>query len=153
MAENRYRPRTMEFESLVRVLVEEHTVMREGLSQMKDAADRHDFKAVANALRELDPIFRQHIADEESQILRLLIAELGVKGAEEEIRVFQQHRPIYRLMQTLADLASKSAEDLEAEQTELNALFLEHTSAEEENIFPKALKCYEGQSNRRSSQE
>ena len=153
MAENRYAPRKMEFESLVRVLVEEHTTMREGLSRMRDAAARHDFRAVAAALKELDQIFRQHIADEESQILRLLIGELGVKGAEEEVRVFQQHRPIYQLMQAVAALASKSAEELEVEQTKLNALFLEHAAAEEERVFPRAMECYKGQPDRRALQE
>jgi len=143
MATRRYVPRQLGFETLVGVLVQEHTKMKEGLSRVKDAAEKRDFEAVSVALRDVDPIFRQHIVDEESTILRLLIGGLGPKGAAEDIRVFQQHRPIYRMMQAVAELASKSATELEAEQAKLNALFLEHTAAEQERVFPKAIKCFE----------
>jgi len=137
--ENRYTPRTMDFESLIRVLVEEHRAMEEGLARVRDAARRDDFRGVSTAMKELDPIFRQHIVDEESQILRLLVGELGVKGAEEEIRVFQQHRPIHRLMEAVSELASKSAPELETEQSKLSSLFMEHTASEERGVFPRAL--------------
>lgn len=116
--------------------------MREGLRRTKEAADKRDFESAALALKQLDVVFRQHIADEEAQILRLLVGELGVKGAEEEIRVFQQHRPIYLLMQSVAELASKEASDLKTEQSRLNTLFDAHTIAEEERVFPRALSCY-----------
>lgn len=136
--EGRYPPRKLELEPLVRILIEEHLVMRGGLLKAKEAATRRDFEAVRNELRKLDPVFRQHIADEESQILGLLVRQLGVKGAEEEIKVFQQHRPIYRLMQKVSELASMSANELEANQAELNELFDRHTKAEEERVFPRA---------------
>jgi hypothetical protein len=142
MPEIRYLPRKLSLDALIRVLVKEHTVMKEGLRRMKEAADRKDFKDVSKALKQLDPVFRQHVADEEAQILRLLVGELGRKGADEEIRVFQQHRPIYRLMQTIAELAPKKAADLEAEQAKLGELFDDHTRAEEQRVFPKALDCY-----------
>lgn len=142
LAEQRFLPRQMDFESLIRVLAEEHKIMAAGLATMKDAATRGDFEEVAASLGALDPIFRQHIADEESQILRLLIGELGVKGAEAEIKVFQQHRPIYELMQLISDLASKSTPELKADQHRLSGLFLEHTSLEEQGVFPKALGMY-----------
>ncbi|MDG7016658.1 MAG: hemerythrin domain-containing protein, partial [Nitrososphaerota archaeon] len=103
-------------EALVRVLIGEHKAMSEGFRRAKVAADKRDFGAVIRELKELEPVFRQHIADEESQILRLLTQELGVKGAEDEIRVFQQHRPIHRLMQAVAELAAKSPAELETEQ-------------------------------------
>jgi hemerythrin-like domain-containing protein len=144
MAEARYAPRKMEFEALVDVLVEEHEVMREGLRRAEDSADRRNYEAVVSIMRKLEPIFRQHIADEEAQILRLLIGELGVKGAEEEIAVFQQHRPIHRLMQIVTELASKSAVELEADQARLDELFSEHTAAEEGSVFPRAMSCYRG---------
>jgi hemerythrin HHE cation binding domain-containing protein len=143
LPENRFAPRSLDFESLVRVLVEEHGLMKEGLGRLRESAERHDYHGAAAALKELDTIFRQHIADEESQILRLLIHELGVKGAEEEIRVFQQHRPIHQLMETVAELASKSAIELEKEQAKLSSLFLEHTALEEGRVFPHALACNE----------
>jgi len=133
----RYPPRNLGLEDLIAVLVSEHAIMKEGLRRAKEATERRDFDSVSKALKELDPIFRQHIADEESQILRLLISKLGVKGAAEEIRVFQQHRPIYRLMEKVARLANLPTAELEADQTELNALFDEHTAAEELHVFPR----------------
>jgi len=145
-----FPPRQMDFESLIRVLVEEHRVMEAGLARVQEAADRSDFAGVAAALTDLEPIFRQHIADEESQILRLLIGELGVAGAEEEIKVFQQHRPIHRLMQLVAELAAKSAVELEHDQHRLNELFLQHTAIEEQGVFPKALGIHRKQRGRQA---
>jgi len=107
--------------------------MGEGLPRTKEAADRKDFDAASRALKQLDGVFRQHIADEEAQIIRLLVGERGVKGAEEEIKVFQQHRPIYRLMQTVAELATKKESELESDQAKLNALFDDHAAAEKES--------------------
>ena len=150
MAERRFLPRQMDFESLIRVLVDEHRVMAAGLSRMREAAAEGDFDAVVAALEELDSVFRQHIADEEAHILRLLIGELGVKGAEAEIKVFQQHRPIHRLMQLVAELASKSAPEIAADQRRLNDLFLEHTSLEEQGVFPRALRIRREQQARRA---
>jgi hemerythrin-like domain-containing protein len=116
--------------------------MEAGLSKMREAAARSDYPAVSAALKELDSIFRQHIADEEAQLLRLLIDNLGVKGAEQEIRVFQQHRPIHRLMELISELAAKSAEELGEEQRKLDELFQQHTALEERGVFPKALGIY-----------
>jgi hypothetical protein len=116
MSGSRFVPRNLPFEDLLKVLVEEHSTMKEGLRQVKEAAERRDFERVSEVLNRLDPIFRQHIADEEGQILRLLVKDLGVEGAKEEIRVFQQHRPIYSLMQAVSDLASKKVAELANEQ-------------------------------------
>jgi hemerythrin-like domain-containing protein len=128
-------------DELVRKLVEEHGRMRELLRQAKEATDMSDFEAVALDLKLLDPVFKQHIADEEAQILRLLIGTLGRKGAEEEIKVFQQHRPIYRLMLTVSELAAENADELRTSQARLNDLFDAHASAEEQRVFPRALSC------------
>ncbi len=133
-----FLPRRMGLESLIRTLVEEHATMKEGISKAREAAEKRDFGALPRILRGLDPLFRQHIVDEESTILRLLIGELGVKGAEEEIKVFQQHRPIYQLMQKISEFASMSAAELQAGQEELRDLFEKHAFAEERIVFPKA---------------
>ncbi len=135
----RYPPRRMELEALVETLVGEHVAMKEGLRRAREAARRRDFDGVSRALRAVDPLFRQHIADEESQILGLLIAKLGVKGAEAEILVFRQHRPIHGLMEKVKELASKSASELEGSQGELDKLFEAHTPAEEATVFPRVL--------------
>ena len=133
-----FLPRRMGLESLITTLVEEHATMREGISKARVAAEKNDFEALARILRELDPLFRQHIADEELTILRLLIGKLGVKGAEEEIGVFQQHRPIYLLMQKISGFAQMSTAELQASQEELRNLFERHAVAEERMVFPKA---------------
>ena len=133
-----FLPRRMGLESLIRTLVEEHATMKEGIYEAREAAERHDFEALAKILRGLDSLFRQHIVDEESTILRLLVGKLGAKGAEEEIRVFQQHRPIYRLMQRISEFASMSTAELQASQEELRDLFEQHAAAEERLVFPRA---------------
>ncbi len=134
----------MELDSLVKTLVGEHVAMREGLGWAREAAHRRDFEGVGRALRAVDQVFRQHIADEESQILGLLIAKLGAKGAEAEILVFRQHRPIYGLMEKVKELASRSAAELEESQEELDNLFETHTLAEEASVFPRALSLRDG---------
>ncbi|MDG6900105.1 MAG: hypothetical protein JRN44_03885 [Nitrososphaerota archaeon] len=133
-----YRPRKMKLEELVATLVGEHMLMGEGLARAREAASRNDYEAVRTELKKLDPVFRQHIADEESHILGLLIGKLGAKGAAEEIKVFQQHRPIYLLMKKAGELASMSDSGLEANQAELKDLFDLHTRAEEGRVFPRA---------------
>ena len=134
----RYAPRKTDLADLIRVLVKEHWVIQDGLEKARRAAMLRDFAGVEAELKELDPIFRQHIADEESTILGLLVRRLGKEGAAEEIRVFQQHRPIYQLMKTVSDLAAKSAPELEASQDELRRLFEQHARAEEGRVFPRA---------------
>ena len=134
----RYPPRKLTLDALIATLIEEHVLMRGCIRRAREAAARKDFEKVREELQKVDPVFRQHIADEEAQILGVLIREVGVKGAEQEIRVFQQHRPIYILMKKASDLASKSTAGLEASQAELEDLFELHTKAEEERVFPRA---------------
>lgn len=133
-----FLPRKMELESLIRTLVGEHTMMKEGLRSAKEDVQKHDYEALARTLKRLDPLFRQHIVDEESTILRLLVGRLGVDGAGEGIRVFRQHGPIYQLMKSIGGFVSMSAEELEARQEELSVLFDRHAAAEEGGVFPKA---------------
>ena len=133
-----FLPRRLELGALIRILVGEHAAMKEGLRSAREAHRRRDSETLARRMKDLDRLFRQHIVDEESTILRLLIGKLGVKGADEEIRVFQQHRPIYRLMERISAFASMSAAELDAHQEELSELFERHTSAEETEVFPKA---------------
>ena len=140
MPDTAVSPRRLELEALIRVLVEEHTRMKEGLGQVRASVARRDFASASLALKGLESVFRQHIADEEAQVLRLLIDRMGVKGASEEIKVFQQHRPIYQLMQKVKELSALSAPELEANQARLAALFDDHTLAEEQRVFPKAIR-------------
>jgi hemerythrin-like domain-containing protein len=137
--QERYLPRKLEIPELIRVLVEEHVVMRNRMREAGEAAGRQDFEAVGAALRALDPVFKQHIADEEAQVLGLLTRSLGVKGAEAEILVFRQHRQIYELMKKVGELAALSSAELRDRQEELQSLFEEHARAEEMEVFPKTV--------------
>ncbi len=141
----RYAPRKLGLQDLVRVLTEEHAVMKAGLERAEEAAKAGDFEGVSRALKETDPVFRQHIADEEATVLGLLIRTLGVKGAESEILVFRQHRPIYQLMEKISELANKSSAELQGSQSELGTLFEQHTLSEEKMVFPNALGLNSGE--------
>lgn len=134
----RYAPRLMDLDSLIELLVIEHGAIREGLNKAREAATRDDFVGVKAELERIDPVFRQHIADEESTVLGVLIRQFGTRGAAEEIRIFQQHRPIYQLMKRLLDLASLSTEELRSKGEELRELFENHAKMEEAGAFPRA---------------
>ncbi len=134
--------RRMEFEDLISTLVSEHGEMKRGLAEVEDAVLRKDFSAASTTLKELDSLFKQHIADEEAQVLRLLIDAYGVKGAEDAIVVFRQHRPIYDLMEEVKKLASLPPGELASKEDELRRLLDEHTLAEETRVFPRAVSTY-----------
>ena len=134
-----FAPRRMELADLVGVLVKEHVKMREGIRRTRTAAGQKDFEEVHRALNDVVLVFRQHVVDEEAQILGLLVAKLGVNGAEAELAVFRQHRPIYLVMQRLGELAERSPAELEADQAMLERLFEEHAALEESRVFPKAV--------------
>ena len=132
----------MEFEELIRVLASEHVQMKSCLVQVEQAVAVREFDSASKALQDLDRIFRQHIADEEAVVLRVLIDVYGVDGASEEIQVFRQHRPIYTLMEKVKRLASLTAEELESNESGLRELLEKHTSAEENSVFPKAIDAH-----------
>lgn len=132
----------MEFDDLISTLVAEHGKMKAGLEEVRLAVSRKDFASAAATLRELDSLFKQHIADEEAQVLKLLIDVYGVKGAEDAIMVFRQHRPIYDLMEGVRKLASLPPEELASKEGQLRRLLDEHALAEETRVFPKAVATY-----------
>jgi hypothetical protein len=134
----------MEFDELISVLVAEHAKMKSDLAEVEAAVVKKEFNSASRVLKGLDGLFRQHIADEEAQVLKLLIDAYGVKGAEDAIVVFRQHRPIYDLMEKVKKLVALSAEELASSGDELRMLFDEHTLAEETRVFPKALSAHEG---------
>lgn len=116
--------------------------MKEDLVEIKRSVSKRDFLAASKTLVHLDRVFRQHIADEEAQILRLLIGAYGVKGADEAIMVFRQHRPIYQLVEEVKKLASLPPGELALDETKLKSMLEEHTKAEENYVFPKAVSTY-----------
>lgn len=136
----------MEFEELISVLVAEHAEMKSDLTEVRQAVSKGDFLTASRVLRELDSLFKQHIADEEAQVLRILIDAYGVKGADDAIKVFRQHRPIYDLMEEVKKLASLSVEELASEEDRLRQLLEDHTLAEESRVFPRAISTYKKRS-------
>jgi hemerythrin-like domain-containing protein len=134
--------RKMEFEELISVLVAEHAEMKTGLAQVKQAISDKDFASASRELGELDRIFKQHIADEEAQVLRILLDAYGVDGANEAIVIFRQHRPIYDLMEKVKRLAALPIGELASSEDALRQLFEEHTLAEESRVFPRAISTY-----------
>lgn len=140
--------RKMEFEELVAVLIAEHAEMKKSLAEIKRAASTKDFLSASRTLRELGLLFKQHIADEEAQVLRILIDAYGVEGAEDAIKVFRQHRPIYDLMEEVKKLSSLSVEELSSNEDRLRRLLEEHTLAEEERVFPRAVSTYKARAGR-----
>jgi hypothetical protein len=140
--QNLIMSRRMEFDELIAVLVAEHGKMKSGLAEVERVAAKKDFDSAAKILKSLDALFRQHIADEEAQVLKLLIDAYGVRGAEDAIVVFRQHRPIYDLMEKVKKLASLPLHELATSEGELRRLFDEHAHAEETRVFPRALLTY-----------
>lgn len=132
----------MEFEELISVLIAEHTEMKRDLAEIKQAVSKRDLLYASRVLRDLDRLFKQHIADEEAQVLRILIDAYGVKGADDAIKLFRQHRPIYDLMEEVKKLASLSSEELASDEDRLLQLLEDHTLAEERRVFPRAISTY-----------
>jgi iron-sulfur cluster repair protein YtfE (RIC family) len=126
----------------------EHGLMKENILRLEKAVARQDFQAAAATLDELERIFKQHIADEEAQVLRILIEAYGVKGADDAIKVFRQHRPIYELVSKVKALSSLPPDELASNQDKLKALLDEHTRAEEQRVFPEAQSAYRKRSER-----
>lgn len=109
---------------------------------LKDLVQAREFSLAVETLGELDRLFRQHIADEEAQVLRILIESYGREGAEDAIMVFRQHRPIYQLMEEVRRFTSLSAEELALKEARLSDMLEGHTKAEEGRVFPKALSTF-----------
>jgi hypothetical protein len=79
------KPRRIEFEELISALIAEHVEIRKKLADIKQSVASREFPTAAMTLGDLDRLFRQHVADEEPQVLRLLIETYGVSGAEDAI--------------------------------------------------------------------
>jgi hemerythrin-like domain-containing protein len=130
--------RALPLDLLISTLVSEHLEIKNCLLNVRRAIKSSDFEGAKADLANVDKLFRQHIADEEGTILRLFIGTLGRKGSEEAIRIFQQHRPIYQLMESIKRFSELPTVELEKRQDDLMELLDRHTGAEERDIFPEA---------------
>jgi hypothetical protein len=77
-------------------------------------------------------------------LLKLLIDTYGRVGADDPIKVFQQHRTMHRLTDAISKGALTTPEDTGSIAVELDKLVRSHFKAEEERIFPSALKAHRG---------
>ncbi len=136
------KPRNLEFEELVSVLEQEHedvsAVMR-GLDG--DIGSRQDEDVVAS-LRNLREVLLQHILDEESGVLRVLINAYGRDGSREAIEVFQEHVDILKMLAELDDSITVDRKASKELRTTLDALMSEHFRKEDDVIFPWALRTH-----------
>lgn len=88
--------RQLELGELISVLSKEHEEQRKRLSDLADVLEKKDYPRGAQLASEFDNSSIQHIVDEENVLLKLFIDAYGRKGADDAIKVFQQHRAISR---------------------------------------------------------
>jgi hemerythrin-like domain-containing protein len=97
--------RPLELQELIALLSQEHQEQRKRLSELADVLEKKDFARGAELAREFDNSTVQHIVDEENVLLKLFIDTYGRKGADDAIKVFQQHRTMHKLADTISKKA------------------------------------------------
>jgi hemerythrin-like domain-containing protein len=135
--------RALELEELIALLSQEHQQQRKRLSELADVLEKEDCARGAELAREFDNSTVQHIVDEENVLLKLFVDAYGRKGADDAIRVFQQHRTMHKLADTISKNAMTSPEELGSMPSEFDRLVRSHFEAEEKRIFPWALKTHQ----------
>jgi len=135
--------RPLELEELIALLTQEHEEQRRRLSELTDVLKKRDYARSAELAREFDNSTVQHIVDEENVLLKLFIETYGRKGADDAIKVFQQHRTLHKLTDTISRKAMNSPEELGSMPSEFDKLVRSHFDAEEERIFPWALQTHQ----------
>ncbi len=136
--------RPLELEELIALLSQEHQEQRKRLSELTDVLEKKDYARGAELAREFDNSTVQHIVDEENVLLKLFIDTYGRKGANGAIKVFQQHRTMHKLADTISKKAMNSPEELGSIPSEFDNLVRSHFEAEEKRIFPWALQTHQG---------
>lgn len=135
--------RQLEFEELISVLSREHQEQRKRLAGLIDALEKKDYGRGAQLAKELDNSSIQHIVDEENVLLKLFIDTYGRKGSDDAIGVFQQHRTMHKLADSISKTAMASPKELGSIPSDFDKLVRSHFEAEEKHIFPWALKTHE----------
>ena len=125
------------------LLSEEHQEQRKRLSELAEVLEKKNYARGAELAREFDNSTIQHIVDEENVLLKLFIDTYGRKGADDAIKVFQQHRTMHKLADTISEKAMNSPEELGSIPAEFDRLVRSHFDAEEKRIFPWALQTHQ----------
>ena len=121
--------RTLELEALIALLSEEHQEQRKRLSELAHVLMKKNYARGAELAREFDNSTIQHIVDEENVLLKLFIDTYGRKGADDPIKVFQQHRTMHKLADTISKKAMTSPEELGSMPSEFDKLVRSHFEA------------------------
>jgi iron-sulfur cluster repair protein YtfE (RIC family) len=138
----RLAPRPMDLTRLISTLIQEHGDVRRRMQDLGGTLMAGNSARAAELLEGLDWDLRQHIIDEEAQVLKHLIRVYGRDGAERDIKTMQQHRSIHRLMEDVGErLPAWSDADL-SWYVELDSLLREHFKQEETQVFPRALEAH-----------
>ena len=143
MGHQTVKPRPLELEELIPVLLREREEQRIRITQLTDALAREDYAKTAELLESLSGSPTQHIVDDETQMLKLFLDAYGREGTSEAIKLFQQHRSKHKRVLALQQLGATSPKGLGSQEAEvkiLEKLGQEHDQAEEHSVFPLALK-------------
>jgi hemerythrin-like domain-containing protein len=143
-ASSRIIARRLELKELISLLSHEHQDQRKRLADIADVLAKKNYPRVAHLVSEFDNASIQHIVDEENVLLKLFIDAYGRKGADDAIKVFQQHRTMHKLADAISKHALTNPEDLGSMQSDFDKLVRSHFEAEEKRIFPWALKTQSG---------
>jgi len=136
------RPRRLELEELLKILVEEHGHVKSLLERLDMLLREGRYSEAAEELSGFKPYLDQHVIDEEATVLKTLLEAYGRDGAERGVKVFQEHREIHQLISEMRAAASTSPQRLAEKRDRLREILKRHFRAEEDDIFPWALETY-----------
>ena len=137
------KPRPLVLEELIPVLLREREEQRIRITQLTDALAREDYARTAELLESLSGSPTQHIVDDETQMLKLFLDAYRREGTSEAIKLFQQHRSKHKRVLALQQLGATSPKGPSLQETKvkvLEKLAQDHDQAEEDSVFPLALK-------------
>lgn len=123
-----HRPRKIELEELIKLLIKEHFEIKDLLGKLKVFLDEMN-----STITKLQNILNQHVIDEESRILKEIINKYGKEKADFAIKVFREHRLIHELLSKL--ITSIKIEEINSLREGLENIFKNHFEKEERNVF------------------
>lgn len=135
------RPRSIELAELIELLGREHVDFSGRMVRVMEGISHADYKVALSELATIKEDIYQHILDEESSVLALLIRKLGRSGAAEAIEIFQEHVDIQDMIGRLEQHLSSGDTSIEELGASLDSFMKEHFRKEDEKVFPTALKA------------
>jgi len=78
-------PRPLKLEEMIPLLLWEHQEQEARLQRLQDALNRQEYAMAAEIVKSLDEPLSQHIVDEETKMLKLLMETHGRSGTREGI--------------------------------------------------------------------